>query len=177
MIKTSWRIGVFSDGPILYRGTMRFLNQRLLIVIFSLSSIHTISFASLYYVSTNGNDSNSGTIDQPFLTIAKAVGIILAGDTIYVRGGIYSYTGSSTAITLPAKTGANPSSRCNLFAYPGEHALLDFSGMTGTSADGLKINGSYWYVKGFDCKGAPHNGIKISGGNYNIVEFCTSFRK
>jgi hypothetical protein len=47
--------------------------------------------------------------------------------------------------------------------------------MTGTSADGMKINGSYYYIKGLDFKGAPHNGLKISGGNYNIVEFCTSF--
>ena len=154
---------------------MRLLMQRFKTVIFILSSLYTINFATQYYVSTDGNDSNSGTIDHPFLTISKAIGIAVAGDTIYVRGGTYSFTGSSTAITLPAKSGAISSSRCNFFAYPGERALLDFSAMTGTSADGLKINGSYWYIKGFDCKGAPHNGIKVSGGNYNVIEFCTSF--
>jgi len=47
--------------------------------------------------------------------------------------------------------------------------------MTGTSADGLKINGSYWYVKGIDFKGAPRNGININGGSYNIIEFCSSY--
>jgi len=99
----------------------------------------------------------------------------VAGDTIYVRGGVFSYSGSSTAITLPAISGTSKTVHCNLISYNGERALLDFSAMTGTSADGLKINGSYWYIKGFDCKGAPHNGIKISGGNYNIIEFCTSF--
>src|SRR4030042_3006698 len=59
---------------------------------------------------------------------------------------------------------------------------MDFSAMTGTSADGFKINGSYWYVYGMDFKGAPHNGIKINGngiigaaGSYNIVEFCSSY--
>ena len=154
---------------------MRLLMKRFIVVFFLLFVVLTISAATQYFVSTSGSDTNSGTIDHPFLTISNAVGIVVAGDTIYVRGGSYSFTGSSTAITLPAKARANPSSRCNLFAYPGERALLDFSAMTGTSADGLKINGSYWYIKGFDCKGAPHNGIKVSGGNYNVVEFCTSF--
>jgi len=47
--------------------------------------------------------------------------------------------------------------------------------MTGTSSDGIKIKGSYWHLKGLDLKGAPHNGLKISSGNYNIIEFCTFF--
>jgi hypothetical protein len=29
-----------------------------------------------YYVSTAGNDSNPGTFDQPFLTIAKAIALL-----------------------------------------------------------------------------------------------------
>jgi hypothetical protein len=135
-----------------------------------------ICFSAPWFVSLSGNDATgTGTFDLPYLTISKAVTSAGAGDTIYVRGGIYPYTGSSTAITLPAKTGASVTSMCYLLSYPGERALLDFSAMTGTSADGLKINGSYWYIKGIDFKGAPHNGVKISGGNYNVVEFCSSF--
>jgi hypothetical protein len=134
------------------------------------------AYCSTYYVATDGNDSNDGnSVDVPFATIGKAVQKAAAGDTIYVRGGTYAYTGSNTAITLPSKSGTNAANRCSLIGYNGERPLLDFSAMTGTSPDGLKINGSYWYVKGFDCKGAPHNGIKISGGSYNIVEFCRSY--
>ncbi len=134
------------------------------------------AYCSTYYVATTGNDtSGTGSIDFPWATIGKAVGIVVAGDTIYVRAGTYSYTGSSTAITLPAKTGSSETNRCSLMGYNGERPLLDFSAMTGTSADGLKINGSYWHLKAMDLKGAPHNAIKISGGSYNIVEFCTSY--
>ncbi|MCJ7779093.1 MAG: right-handed parallel beta-helix repeat-containing protein [Sedimentisphaerales bacterium] len=134
------------------------------------------AYCSTYFVATDGNDSNDGlSIDHPFKTIPKAVGVAAAGDTIYVRGGTYTYSGSSTAITLPAKSGASDANRCYLFGYQDERPLLDFTAMTGTSADGLKINGSYWYLKGIDFKGAPHNGIKISGGSYNIVEFCSSY--
>jgi len=133
------------------------------------------AYCSTFFVATDGNDSNDGSIDHPFKTIPKAVGLAVAGDTIYVRGGTYTYSGTSTAITLPSKSGSSPTNRCSLIGYNGERPLLDFSSMTGTSADGLKINGSYWYLKGIDFKGAPHNGIKISGGTYNIVEFCSSY--
>jgi hypothetical protein len=132
-------------------------------------------YGSTYYVATYGNDSNVGDINHPFATIYHGESVAVAGDTIYVRGGTYTYTGSSTAITLHSKSGSSETNRCSLIGYNGERPLLDFTAMTGTGADGLKINGSYWYVKGFDCKGAPHNGIKISGGSYNIVEFCSSY--
>ncbi|MGA2678666.1 MAG: DUF1565 domain-containing protein [Sedimentisphaerales bacterium] len=132
-------------------------------------------YCSTYFVDPNGSDSNPGTIGAPFQTIGYAVTTAVAGDTIYVRGGTYAYSGSSTAITLPTKSGSSPTNRCSLIGYNGERPLLDFNAMPGTSSDGLKINGSYWYVKGLDCRAAPHNGIKISGGNYNIVEFCRSY--
>ena len=136
------------------------------------------AYCSTYYVDPNGNDTTGdGSIGSPYKTIGKGVSVAAAGDTIYVRRGTFTYSGSTTAITLPSKSGASASNRCYLMGYNGERPLLDFSAMTGTSADGLLISGSYWYVKGIDCKGAPHNGIKIggSGATYNTVEFCRAF--
>ena len=45
-----------------------------------------------YYVSTTGDDSNSGTIYSPFKTIQKASSVLTAGDTVYLRGGTYNET-------------------------------------------------------------------------------------
>src|ERR1051325_1309053 len=42
-----------------------------------------------YYVATTGNDTNAGTIAQPFRTIQKAASVMVAGDTANIRGGIY----------------------------------------------------------------------------------------
>jgi hypothetical protein len=42
------------------------------------------------YVATNGDDNNPGTLAQPWQTIQKAVKTVVAGDTIYVRGGQYN---------------------------------------------------------------------------------------
>jgi hypothetical protein len=134
------------------------------------------AYCSTYFVDPNGNDTTGdGSIGSPYKTIGKAVGLIAAGDTIYVRGGTFTYTGSITAITLPAKSGASETNKCYLMGYNDERPLLDFSAMTGDiTVDGLLIAGSYWYVKGIDCKGSPHNGIKISG-TYNTIEFCRSY--
>jgi hypothetical protein len=153
------------------------ITQRIIVINFLLCTVSTISFACLIFVSITGNDT-TGTkdrIDLPFRTIPKAVSVALAGDTIYIRGGEYTYTDSSTVITLPAKTGSSTTNRCSLIGYNEERPLLNFLAMTGTSADGVKINGSYWYLKGLDFKGAPHNGLKISGGSYNIIELCNSY--
>lgn len=50
-----------------------------------------------YYVSTTGNDTNSGlTLDLPLQTIQKAVDRAVAGDTVYVRGGVYRQSVSMT---------------------------------------------------------------------------------
>src|SRR5450759_2963509 len=45
--------------------------------------------SNTYYVSTTGSDTNPGTLSQPWKTIQKAVNTVVAGDTIYVRGGQY----------------------------------------------------------------------------------------
>ncbi|KZX14494.1 bacterial Ig-like domain protein [Methanobrevibacter cuticularis] len=42
-----------------------------------------------WYVSNNGDDSNTGSKENPFKTLAKAVSIALNGDTIYIDTGEY----------------------------------------------------------------------------------------
>ncbi len=46
--------------------------------------------AGTYYVATSGDDNGSGTETQPLRTIQKAASLARAGDTVLVRGGVYS---------------------------------------------------------------------------------------
>ncbi len=48
--------------------------------------------AKNYYVSNSGNDNNSGSIEQPLLTIAKATSLMKAGDECIIMGGVYYET-------------------------------------------------------------------------------------
>jgi hypothetical protein len=124
--------------------------------------------AKTYFVSVSGNDSNTGLlIESPFKTIPKAIGLAIAGDTIYVRAGIHNYS-TSISISKSGTAAANYS----LLAYRGEHPVIDFSA-TAFGTAGVKLSGSYWHIKGFNFINAGDNGMSISTGGFNVIEFCS----
>ena len=57
-----------------------------------IESLEPRALLSSYYVSTSGNDSNTGTLSQPFRTIQAAAERAEPGDTVYIRGGTYRET-------------------------------------------------------------------------------------
>lgn len=73
-----------------------------------------------YYVATNGNNANPGTsTGQPFLTIARGLQALSAGDTLYIRAGAYN---ESIPNTIPSGTSwSNP---VTVSGYPGETVTL-----------------------------------------------------
>ena len=130
------------------------------------------AFAQPYYVSIAGSDSNTGTLNNPFRTIEKAVTVVQPGETIYVRGGTWNLTAT---ITL-GKSGAE-NSRITLQAYPGEIPVLDFSSQAlGGSNRGVVLTGNWWHIKGLRITGAGDNGMLITGGSNNLVEQCSFYR-
>jgi hypothetical protein len=76
--------------------------------------------AETYYVATTGSNSNPGTSSQPWQTVAYAVSKMVAGDTTYVRGGVYKErlirfgrSGTSSApIRLLNAPGQSPAIQC-----------------------------------------------------------------
>lgn len=130
-----------------------------------------IDAASLFceiYVSPGGDDTNSGTIDQPLKTITAGIKAIGAtGGLIYLREGVYYF---STTLK-PEKSGLDTSYN-RLWAYPGEKVVIDFSGQTySSSSRGINLARYYWHLKGLEIRYAGDNGIIISG-SHNIVENC-----
>ena len=123
--------------------------------------------AQTYYVATTGSDSSDGSLDHPFRTIPKAISMAtVPGTTIYVRGGTYFPTS-----TITISRSGTSTSRYSLLAYPGERPLLNFS-TEPYGSRGIRLSGSYWYIKGFDVWRAGDNGMNVSGSN-NIIEFCS----
>ena len=117
------------------------------------------------YVSPTGNDTNPGTVDYPFKTIAKGISVAVAGDTVVLRDGVYALT---AGITI-SKSGS-ASALYYLVASPGEHPVLDCTAMPAGSR-GIRLSGSYWYMRGLDIFHAPDNGMYISGSN-NVIDLC-----
>ena len=75
--------------------------------------------AADYYVSTTGNDANAGTLAAPWRTVAKGTATAVAGDTIYLRGGVYAESQIGFA------NSGTPGNPITLTNYPGEHAVVD----------------------------------------------------
>jgi len=45
---------------------------------------------NVHYVAPNGSDSNPGTLQNPFRTIARGISALGGGDTLLIRGGTYN---------------------------------------------------------------------------------------
>ena len=89
--------------------------------------VPTLIASNVYFVSTDGNDANPGTLTRPWLTIQKAVKIAEAGDMIYVRGGEYEAIFGGWSFQNSGKR-ANSISLSN---YPGEQVVIKISQLSG----------------------------------------------
>lgn len=118
------------------------------------------------YVAPNGLDNNPGTLGSP-TTLSSAITKVAPGETIYMRGGVYTY---SSTIIIGQDNSGNSSLRKNIVAYGSEKPILDFYAQAFASTErGLQVYGNYWKVKGLEIRGSGDNGVFI-GGNYNIIE-------
>ena len=80
-------------------------------------------YAKTYYVATNGDDNGQGTFYSPWATWQKAFVWAKAGDTVYIRGGIYYVTDEVGGCDLT--TSGTQENYINIFNYPGETPVLD----------------------------------------------------
>jgi uncharacterized repeat protein (TIGR01451 family) len=83
------------------KAQVMFLLLTIFAIMVSVSSVSAapLPTASQVYVSTNGSDANSGTVDSPYLTIQKGVDSISENGTVYIADGVYNGTGN-TNITI-----------------------------------------------------------------------------
>ena len=97
----------------------------------------TQAFSTVYYVASDGIDTNAGTISAPFLTVQRARTSSNAGETFYIRGGNYIMTeaqftlkpGIYAYVTNLTKSGS-AGKPINYWAYPGEFP----AGLSGVKA-------------------------------------------
>ena len=123
------------------------------------------------FVARNGSDSNTGSQDSPWFTIRHAVSRLRAGDTLYLRGGLYwedEQAIDSLVATVPGGTSwSNP---ITIAGYPGESVTIQ----PPTAIHGLRLTSSsqsYLIFQDFtlDYSNNPTNleGIYLSGGAHH----------
>ena len=83
-----------------------------------------------YYVSASGNDANAGTLSLPVKSINHALSLAAPGDTVLLRGGVYSEK------VVISKTGTD-GKYITLKAFTGETPVIDGTGLTVNGTEGL----------------------------------------
>ena len=96
-------------------------------------------YAETYYVSTVGDTLNAGSFSSPFLYIQQAADIMQAGDTCYIRQGVYH-----EKITLDNQDGTavNP---IVFTSYNNERVVLD--GTVQINSDWSPFSSNIWVAE------------------------------
>ncbi len=120
--------------------------------------IPQIDSGKIYYVATNGSDSNQGTKTAPFKTIARGSKEIESGDTLYIRAGTYNELG-------PVLRNGTANAYTRYAAYPGEERKVIIKPPTNSAAS---INIIYFPD---DAEYIEVRGLVIDGGNLTTMGY------
>jgi hypothetical protein len=119
----------------------------------------TIQPDNEYYVSPKGNDTNPGTLLRPWRTIGKAASVVEAGDTVYIRGGMYQEA-------VDINSSGTSDAQIKILAYPGETPVIDGNNFTipqDSNAPLLELSGNYIIVSGLEVRYSRYIGVLLSG--------------
>lgn len=149
--------------------------KRFLILLFLLISV--LLNGKTFYLSPSGLDTNSGKIESPLFSLNKAWTLISAGDTVYMRGGVYRY--SSTQF-LKGKNGTS-AMPIRIWAFPDEIPVVTKESVFSyTWSSGISFQGDYFHWKGIEITGfiqespSIFTGLRITDSNNNIFELINS---
>ena len=104
------------------------------------------------YVSLSGNDANPGTLAAPLATITHAAALAQPGDTIHVRGGVYT-----ERVKIYSKGTA--AARITFKPYGGEKVIIDGATVPADKAIVSLNETQYVDFSGFEVRNGPYIGI------------------
>jgi len=132
-----------------------------------------VATGSVYYVATEGSDSWGGSLEYPWRNIQKAADTIVAGDTVYIKEGVYTER-------VVAQNSGSPDKFITYMAYPGHKPVIDAGG-SGTAfsiigrsyikIDGLEIkNAGGWGILVEDSTNIEIKNVKVSYSNLENIQ-------
>jgi MYXO-CTERM domain-containing protein len=132
--------------------------------------------AAEYYVAPTGDDAAAGTEEEPFRTVERGQMAASPGDTVFIRGGVYTFSGTSATVGVSFTKSGQQDRRINYFAYPGELPIFDlFELRPQARVTGLDVNCSFIHLRGLEVRGVQQEivgdswGVRIRGSN-NVLE-------
>ena len=141
------------------------MNFSILLVLLTCVSSSFCQTNTSFYVATTGDDSNPGTEGAPWRTVQHAANTVRAGNTVYVRGGIYEELVSINA------SGDASNGFITFKSYPGETAVLDATTFTPTGRTGVLTiqNKSYVRIEGFEIRNFRTSEHRLAPLGVNVI--------
>lgn len=118
-----------------------------------------------YYVSPQGDDSNSGAMDAPWRSIQHATDQAGAGAVIHLRGGTYYEH-------VRIENSGDSEGYITISAYNDELPVIDGNGVT-EGQNGIVITGSNIRLTGIEVRNWEENGIWTEGASYLEISGCS----
>jgi hypothetical protein len=135
--------------------------------------------AAEYYVAPTGGDDKPGTLAEPFASLARAQEAASPGDTIWIRGGEYAFSGSEIEIGVVFSKSGAEGQPIKYFAYQDETPVFDFFNLvTRARIRGFSVRADWLHFRGIEVRGVQQIltntneswAIRVEGGNHNIFE-------
>jgi len=146
----------------------------------------TVAGAESFYVAVDGDDQNSGTIDQPFASVQRAQESVVPGDTVHIRGGTYRMQEAQIhkeeriwAHVIRLHKSGTEGKPIRYWAFKNEQPVFDFADVKPARrrVHAFSVSGSWLHIRGIEVVGVqvtiPTHTQSIcfaNDGNHNIYE-------
>jgi len=140
--------------------------------ILTVFAVSSAAWATTYYVDKNhpsAKNSNPGTESQPWRTIQKAADTATAGDTVYVKKGVYN----EWVDVKNSGTAGNP---ITFMAYSGDSPIIDGSGGVVAAKKAIVWikNKNHIVLDGFEVRNCAEYLIMVYYSDHCTVRNCVA---
>ncbi len=143
-----------------------------LVVLLAGARVHAADF----YVAPDGADTNPGTMAQPFATLARAQMAAAPGDTVFIRGGVYKFSGTTATLGVSITKSGQSGKPIRYFAFEGEQPIFDFFELKPQArVTGLDVKCNWIHIRGLEVRGVRQIvvgdswGVRVRG-DHNVIE-------
>jgi len=150
--------------------------RSVLVVVVAWAASVSLAAADELYVAPDGSDSAQGTLDAPFATLERAQEVAGPGDTVWIRGGVYRFSGTTKAVGVAFTKSGTKDQPIRYFAYRDEVPIFDlFELKPQERVTGLDVRCNAIHLRGLEVRGVRQIivgdswGVRVRGDD-NILE-------
>jgi MYXO-CTERM domain-containing protein len=157
----------------MHLNTTRLLAYSLLL---SGSLVEAQAHAADFYVAPSGSDTAPGSKEQPFASVKRAETAAAPGDTVFLRGGVYRFSGTSSEFGIAFTKSGSTDKPIHYVAFPGEVPIFDlFELKPQARVTGLDVRCNWIHLRGLEVRGVRQVIVGDSWsvrirGDHNLIE-------